>query len=100
MKASLQNLFRMKNNYLLLLLLAFMGTLLFNSCKKEMQENNLVNANSENTSLAKSKIIYTDINPDVTETADQYSGAQYYYLDLNNDDTTDFEIRAYQLHYY
>lgn len=103
MKTSLQNLVRTKNNYLLLLLLTFMGTLLLESCKKEMQINNLTDANdlaNANSNLALSTIIYTDVNPDVTMIGSDSTANQYYSLDLNNDDTTDFYIRVSFLRFY
>ena len=63
-----------------------------------MQINNLAGANA-NLDLAQSKNIYTDIVPDVTETAKTvYDPYHDYYLDLNNNDTTDFVIEAYYVH--
>lgn len=66
--------------------------LFLESCQKEMQVNDLADAKAD-IELTKSTIIYTDITPDVTKTDSDYPS--YYYLDLNNDGTTDFEIAAY-----
>src|SRR5436853_5186782 len=58
-----------------------------------MQINNPAGATA-NLNLTKSTIIYTDIIPNVTRTS-KNNISHYYKLDLNNDDTTDFEIEAY-----
>jgi len=80
------------------IILLFLNMFFLEGCQKEMQINNSVGANV-NLDLTKSKIIYTDVNPDVTRISNSTS-SQTYNLDLNNDDTTDFVIAAFFMHYY
>ena len=78
-----------------LICMLYLGMFCLQGCQKEMQINNLAGAN-DNLDLVQSKIIYTDIIPNVTEKAKTvYDPYHDYYLDLNNNDTTDFVIEAY-----
>lgn len=72
--------------------------LVLGSCKKDVQAKNVIRANDANETLAKSNIIYTDISPDVTDSAICVCPINPYNLDLNNDDTTDFKIEPYISH--
>jgi hypothetical protein len=78
---------------MLYLLLLFLG-----GCQKEIKTQNITDAKSD---LAQARIIYTDINPDTTKTGlVEFSTSQTYNLDLNNDGTIDFMIKAYASHIY
>src|SRR5882672_11876771 len=77
--------------YFALISMLYLSMFCLQGCQKEMQINNSAGA-AANLDVTNSNIIYTDVNPDVTETGSLH---QYYYLDLNNDSTADFKIEAY-----
>jgi len=87
----------MKNKYLLLLSLAFTGTLLLEGCQKEIQIENSASAKIDaiqSKIIYSSKIIYKDVNPDITMILNSASRNPGYNLDFNGDGIPDFSING------